>query len=110
MGRPRKNPLPAVKTEQDKVLDTLVAESQRLGLYDEPTVIVPEPLKPVECNNVALSILRNPANQKWMLVSIKFDYATKTLGEMTIIEQHTDRVEITYRYQVISGTTFMSPV
>lgn len=114
MGRPRKTlttletltpeqvaeankPTPA----QEQALDTLVAEGEKLGLYEAP---------PIALNNIALSIVRNPVTQHWILLQFKFDYATKNVGEMTIIEEHTDRIEIVERFKMVAGTELMSAV
>lgn len=96
MGRPRKNPTDL--NTQEELLD----QSEK--------VHTEEPLYKAECKNVALSVMRNPVTQHWMLVSVKFDYTTKSFGEMTVLEEHTDRSEITHRFKVISGNEFFSPV
>jgi hypothetical protein len=92
-------------TPVNEKLDALIAETQKLGLYDEVCLG-----GFVELKNTALSIVRNPVTQHWILLQFKFDYATKTIGEMTIVEEHTDRIEIVERFKMVAGTELMSAV
>lgn len=124
MGRPRKNQtLTTLETLDPKqvaneALDQMVAEGERLDLYStpdrepvEPTAFTAEPVEvPEELKNIALSIVRNPVNQHWMLVQFKFDYASKTIGSLVVVEEHTDRIEIVERFKMVAGTELMSAV
>lgn len=96
MGRPRKNPLPTPPVAPVEV---------------KPEVVLPsEPIKTVDLNNVAYSIARNPVNQRWVVLSIKYDFATKTVGEIKVIEESLDRIDVLHRYQVLSGSEFFSEI
>ena len=124
MGRPRKNQtLTTLETLDPKqvaqeALDQMVAEGEAQGLYStpdrelvEPTAFTAEPAEvPEELKNTALSIVRNPVNQHWMLVQFKFDYASKTVGPLVVVEEHSDRIEIVERFKMIAGTELMSAV
>lgn len=115
LGRPKKNKtLTTLETEptpQEQALDTMVAEGQKMGLYDEPTAFTAEPVEvPLELKNTALSIVRNPESQHWMLVQFKFDFASKTVGSLQVLETHTDRIEIVERFKMVAGTELMSAV
>jgi len=110
MGRPKK--VKPVETEAQKIneaLDTMISEGEKLGLYQESAPKV-EPVKEVSLNNVAYSIARNPVNQRWVVLSINYDMATKKVGEIKIIEESLDRIDVLHRYQVLSGTEFCSEV
>jgi hypothetical protein len=120
MGRPRKNQTLTTLTtepteEQTQALDTLVSEGEALDLYSspdrEPLAFTAEPKEvPLELNNLALSIVRNPENQRWILIQFPFDYKTKTIGPIEIVEEHTDRIEIVERFKMVAGVKLMSPV
>jgi len=123
MGRPRKNQtLTTLETLDPKqvALDEMVAEGEAQGLYQEstpdrepvePTAFTAEPAEvPEELKNIALSIVRNPVNQHWMLVQFKFDYASKTIGRLVVVEEHSDRIEIVERFKMIAGVELMSAV
>lgn len=124
MGRPRKTltTLETLTPEQvaeanapQKALDMMVAEGEALGLYEEPVTYVTLPkdgelVQLVQLNNIALSIVRNPVTQHWILLQFKFDYVTKTVGELTILDEHTDRIEIVERFKMVAGTELMSAV
>lgn len=107
MGRPRKNPLPLTTLEtestvEEQTLNIIEQEPHSLDLHKEPKLI--------ELKNTALSIVRNPVTQHWMLVQFKFDYVTKTVGELIVLEEHTDRIEIVERFKMVAGTELMSAV
>lgn len=116
MGRPRKNQtLTTLETLDPKAVTS--EQEEVSGLVDQKLVgdIIYEndqsgstKLKTLELKSVAVSVLRHPVTQNWMLVQIPFDFATNTFGEMTIVEQNTDRSEIQYRFRVVTGDTFFS--
>jgi hypothetical protein len=110
MGRPRKTNEDLIKEQNEQIQanknqqDLIVAAKSEKVELDK----VIEPIKEIVMKDTAYSVVRNPINQRWVMVSIDYDFATKTVGKITIVEEHTDRYEIISRYQIKSGDTFMS--
>ena len=111
MGRPRKNQtlttLTTESVEKGQKITTYQAETLNESTPDREFVIFME--KPIELKNLALSIVKNSETGQWMLVQSKFDYKTNTNSKWEVIEQHTDLSEITHRFKVVFGETFMVP-
>lgn len=102
MGRPRKNPVQQLEVQENVTNPVIEDLTGSVTSFTAPVQ--------VELNNLALSIVRNPVTQHWMLVQFNFDFTTETFGKLVVVEEHTDRIEIVERFKMIAGAKLMSPV
>lgn len=56
--------------------------------------------QPVELNETAFSIVKNPNNGMWAVVKIKFDAATGTTGKAEFLNEDNDRSLVRERFKI----------
>ncbi len=69
--------------EPEVVTEEVVTEVEVVEVVEPEVVDVPETVS--KTNDVAFSMCRNPADNKFYLVKITFDVATKTLGTIEYV-------------------------
>lgn len=104
-GRPKK--IQEIVDETNQLIARSQEETQKLAeVREQVQQDIKYPPKETSLNDIFLSITRNPVNQRWMVLQMKYDYKTQTFGPIEKIEESLERADVLHRFQVLSGHAF----
>jgi len=104
MARP-----PKTLDNKEEIVDNLSGVETEVEIISSAA---PEPFRidqpKVELKDNLYTIVRNPENQRFAVVTVAFDFKTKTFGEVTVVEENIDRYVSIERFRVLVGNGLMS--